>query len=642
MPSSYPAERPGSPFLARLLPEADPPHARWYDRAAWLWCFAALIVILRTFDDYGITMDEAPHLGYGTQLLNWYDSGFRNTGALTFRTNYYYGGGFDLLGAMFRNLVKPMGPYSAIHLLGGLVGVLGLLGVWRLGRVLAGPRAGLIACVLLTVNPVYWGHLTNNPKDPPFAVAYVWSVAFMIAAIAALPRPSRALLARLAIAVGLALSVRVAGLLLICMFGLVLLLWAVHAGALRRSVVAFAAQLGAVSRIGVGVTLGAWLVMLLGWPWAQLDPLRRPLIALTRMSKFDAHRRLMPFAGEDIWNFDIGWDYLPHYFGLQTPEFVLVLAIVGTLYGAYTVLRYATRREQPRQVLALLLLGMAIWLPPLYAVVKGSILYDGYRHFLFVVPPLCALAAVMVELGLQRLRSRALRGALAGLVVVGVVDIGAQMVRLHPHEYVYFNRLIGGLPGAVDKYDTDYYGNSFKEAIEGLKAYLWRTEPEAYLNTVYYLTGCISMKTARYYSPPNFLSFKDRRGTKIADFQTGYTRYHCDDRYSDAPEIFRVERYGARLNIVRDLRGLPDAARLETAAFRTFRPSGARSVPVPASASAPALPVPDDDDTHENDTPAADSDSPRPARAEDSDSPRPAPAEDSDSPRPARAEDTEP
>ncbi len=608
MPSSFPAERPGSPFLARLLPEADPPNARWYDRAAWLWCLVAAIVIVRTFGDYGITMDEAPHLGYGTQLLNWYNSGFQDPGALTFRTNYYYGGGFDLLGAVFRNLAKPMGPYAAIHLLGGLVGVLGLLGVWRLGRVLAGPRAGLMACVLLTVNPVYWGHLCNNPKDPPFAVAYVWAVAFMIAAIAALPRPSRALLAKLAIAVGLALSVRVAGLLLICMFALVLALWAVHAGAVRRSLIGFARQLGAVSRIGLGVTAGAWLVMLLGWPWAQLDPLRRPLIALTRMSKFDAHRRQMPFAGEDIWNFDIGWDYLPHYFGLQTPEFVLALVLVGTLYGAYTVLRYGARREQPRQALALLLLGMAIWLPPLYAVVKGSILYDGYRHFLFVVPPLCALAAVMLELGLQSLRSRALRGVATGLIVVAVADIGVQMVRLHPHEYVYFNRLIGGLPGAVDKYDTDYYGNSFREALVDLKAYLWRTEPDAYLNTIYYITGCISMKTARYYTPPNFLSFKDRPGIKIADFHTGYTRYHCDLKYPDAPEILRVERLGARLNIVKDLRGLPDMARLESASRRSFRPSVPAPVPMPDD---------DDDDTAENDTPAADSETRRPAAAED-------------------------
>ena len=354
--SSSAVAHPGSRLLACLLPGADPRHAGWYDGAAWLWCLGALVVVLLTYGDYGITMDEAPHLGYGSHILAWYNSGFEEPGALTFRTNYYYGGGFDLLGAMFRNLVKPMGPFAAIHLLGGLVGVLGLLGVWRLGRALAGPRAGLIACVLLTLNPVYWGHIFNNPKDPPFAVAYVWSLAFMVAAIAALPRPSRALLFKLAVAIGLALSVRVAGILLICFFGLILLLHAVHAGWLRRSVSGLAAQLGLASRIGIGVTAGAWLVMLIGWPWAQLDPLRRPLIALTRMSKYNEHRRQMPFAGEEIWNFDIGWDYLPHYFGLQLPEVVLALLIFGTLYGIYTLLRHGARADQHRPALALSLI----------------------------------------------------------------------------------------------------------------------------------------------------------------------------------------------------------------------------------------------------------------------------------------------
>ena len=562
--------------------------------------------MLLTYGEYGITMDEAPHLGYGAKLLAWYNSRFSDTGALTFRTNYFYGGGFDLLGAMFRNVVKPLGPYEAIHLLGGLVGVLGLVGVWRLGRVLAGPRAGLIACVILTLNPVYWGHIFNNPKDPPFAVAYVWSLAFMVAAIAALPRPSRALQIKLAVAVGLALSVRVAGMLLICFFGLILLLHAVHAGWLRRSVSSFAAQLGAASRIGIGVTAGAWLVMLIGWPWAQLDPLRRPLIALTRMSNYNEHRRQMPFAGEQIWNFDIGWDYLPHYFGLQLPELVLVLLIAGTLHGVFSLLRHGGRRDQHRQALALLLLGMAIWLPPLYAVVKSSILYDGFRHFLFVVPPICALAAVMIELGLSRLRSRALKAAAGGLLVASAVDIGAQMVRLHPHEYVYFNRLIGGLPGAFGKYDTDYYGNSYREALESLKTWLWRTEPDEYLNNIYYITGCVSHKTARHYSPPNFLSFKDRHGAKIADFHTGYTRYHCDERYPDAPEVLRVERLGVLLNVVKDLRGLPERARTAAAAHRSFLAPRRVRVPVP---------MPDDDD---DDQPAADQDAPTgPSRAED-------------------------
>jgi hypothetical protein len=43
----------------------------------------------------------------------------------------------------------------------------------------------------------------------------------------------------------------------------------------------------------------------------------------------------------------------------------------------------------------------------------------------------------------------------------------ADMVRLHPYQYVYFNRLLaGGLASAVDRYETDYWSASYKEGIE--------------------------------------------------------------------------------------------------------------------------------------------------------------------------------
>jgi hypothetical protein len=300
--------------------------------------------------------------------------------------------------------------------------------------------------------------------------------------------------------------------------------------------------------------------MLITWPWALVDPIRRPFVTLTRMSVYSEHKRRMPFAGEDIWNFDVGWNYLPHYFGYQLPEVVLVLLLVATVLGVVAVARHLRDSRHLLPALALLTLGLAIWLPPIYAIYKGSVLYDGYRHFLFVVPPLTVLAALLVDLGAHTLVRRVGPGAwvavIAGLALVGG-DLLVTMVALHPHEYVYFNRLIGGVAGASGNYDTDYYGNSYKEAAEGMSDYVWRTEPAKYLDTVYYYRGCISARTANKYLPPNFTGHKARPGaSKHADLSLGYTRNHCDRRYPKSPVVFSVHRLGADLNVVRDLRGV--------------------------------------------------------------------------------------
>ena len=95
--------------LARLLPA--PVASRW-DTLARVWLAATLCVALWTFGDYGVTWDEAPHMHYGDLVGRYYISGFQEDGALDFRTNYYYGGGYDALGAVFR--VNPDGEPAAI------------------------------------------------------------------------------------------------------------------------------------------------------------------------------------------------------------------------------------------------------------------------------------------------------------------------------------------------------------------------------------------------------------------------------------------------------------------------------------------------------------------------------------------------
>ncbi|HEY0135785.1 MAG TPA: glycosyltransferase family 39 protein, partial [Nannocystis sp.] len=479
-------------------------------------------------------------------------------GALTFRANYYYSGGFDALGAAFRWLARPMDPFMAMHLLSAMLGVLGVVGTWRLGRRLGGPFVGLVAGLLLAFNPVYFGHMFNNPKDLPFAVAYVWAIHAMVGVIAALPRPTRAQWGSVAVTIAAAMSVRIGGVLLLCYLGLIVALYAFAQGRARRSVEAGLEYLWRIGGRALLTALGAWVLMLMTWPWALLDPLRRPFIALTHMSKFLMHKRLMPFKGEDISTFDIGRDYLPTYFGIQLPEVVLLFGLLGTVYGVYTLARHGHRQRVLVPALALLLLGLSIWLPPIYAIYKKSVLYDAYRHFLFVVPPLSVLAALVVDRLAAPLCRRSPRlgaGLVGGVLLAVCLDLGVTMHRLHPHEYIYFNRLVGGLGGAHGNYDTDYYGNTYKEAFTGLRDHLWREDPAAYLDTMYYFRGCISGYTASHYLPPNFRIHRTRPGGKrSADFHVGYTRGHCDQRFANSPVLFTVEREGAALNVVRDLR----------------------------------------------------------------------------------------
>ena len=198
---------------------------RWldlsWDGLARALLIAATVTVIATFADYGITWDEDVHNWYGILVLHYYQSGFTDLRATNWLDLFNYGGAFDMTAALL-NYVSPFDTYETRHLLNGLVGVLGLVGVWRLGRALGGPRVGFLAALFLVLTPNYYGQMFNNPKDVPFAVGMVWALNFIVRIIPELPRPSWSTIGKLGLAAGLALGIRVGGLLLLGYLGLAL------------------------------------------------------------------------------------------------------------------------------------------------------------------------------------------------------------------------------------------------------------------------------------------------------------------------------------------------------------------------------------------------------------------------------------
>jgi hypothetical protein len=100
------------------------------------------------------------------------------------------------------------------------------------------------------------------------------------------------------------------------------------------------------------------------------------------------------------------------------------------------------------------------------AIVMGSTLYDGIRHFEFIYPILVVLAASgWTAILCARHRSWLRRGA-AAVLAVGLASVLTFDVRFHPNQGVYFNSLVGGPRGAFARYDMDYWGNCVFQAVE--------------------------------------------------------------------------------------------------------------------------------------------------------------------------------
>lgn len=443
----------------------------WDTAAAALLVVVAVMICL-TFRDYGVSWDDGFSHTQGIDFFKWYGSGFRDHSVMTvYMSEYLYGGFFNAIAAFVANH-SPFGTYESIHLVIAAAGLLGIAFAYRLGKLLAGSMAGFLSALILTLTPTYYGHSFMNPKDLPFAVLFVVALYYLTRAYDDLPRLSMRSVAVTGTAIGLVMAIRAAGVLLLGYFVLLVGFWLIAQyrkdpsypsrpawTALRDGGVSF-----------VLVSFVAWVWMLIWWPFAQLDPVLNPLRVFLMSAKFTEWHWTVLYRGQYFQSDSLPWHYLPGSFLVTLPEYYVV-ALSGGLVAFVIAIARKHRGDQKRGVdaqMKLLFLVFAAFFPLAAVIAMRPIMYDGTRLFLFVIPPLAVLSGVslawLLSRGLPPI-SKMLVALL--LVLVGAVTI-ADMVTLHPYEYVFFNRSSGGLRAANGRYETEYWGTSYKEGVEWL------------------------------------------------------------------------------------------------------------------------------------------------------------------------------
>jgi Dolichyl-phosphate-mannose-protein mannosyltransferase len=520
------------------------------DRAADVAAITILLIVAAiagvTFRDYGLGWDDYSHAEYGDLLLSLYGSGFRDTRALSFVNLYMYGGGFDMLAALVAKIL-PFALFETRRLVGAAVGLVGLFTVWRVARRVGGSKAGLLALVLLCISPLYYGHMYMNVKDAPFAVAMALLLLGLVRALEEYPWPTPATVAIFAIGLGLSVGTRVIGgisalyvaasLLLVC--GIEMRRMGARDAALRMG--------NFVVALIPGLVL-AYCVMALAWPWSVTAPLN-PFRATEYFSHFFEKPWKEMFDGVAILVPDMPRTYVPTLFALKEPEIVVLLTVAGTA-GALIA---AMRRDLPTlQRATLLLIALAAIMPVAVTVIARPAMYNGIRHFVFVMPPLAVLGG-LAGVWLWRRLARFGRPALAAgalLATAAVASPVVEMVRLHPYQYTHFNHLAGGVKAADDHYMLDYWGLAFKQAADDLHAKLTLGLEYPAPRRRWRVAVCGPHHPAAVELGPEFITTYDTKG---ADFALMLGEFYCAEY--KAPILVEIKREGVVYARVYDIRG---------------------------------------------------------------------------------------
>ncbi|MFZ4599255.1 MAG: hypothetical protein ACOYNN_11470 [Terrimicrobiaceae bacterium] len=410
--------------------------------------------------------------------------------------------------------------------------------VCRTAARIGGAAAGWFAGLALLATPVFMGHGFINAKDLPFACTTAW---LLMATVGCVLPPAPLTWGRvvgLGLAFGAVLAVRPGGWFVGALTMLPLL---AHWSAFRRT----PRVLWALAGFALTTWMISWLVMIAAWPSAHRSPVFHPIQSMLLAGKFNEVYPVL-FKGASVPSNALPWDYYLTYFGLTLPPFFVIASLIGSVICVLALRKLETRWASGAVL-------FVIWFPMLVFVVLRMNVYDGIRHFLFIIPALAVAAGIGAVTGVRHLPG-SLRPAGALVAALFFASSLPSLIRLHPYQYCYFNVFAGERATIHERFETDYWVTSYREAAQWINGS--DSDPRVVL-------------AANSFSIPAYEHFASKETQLLqvmgdyrrspwpdgADFYVATVRYGQFRNFESAPVVRKIERGGILLSVIRGPRG---------------------------------------------------------------------------------------
>lgn len=438
-----------------------------------------------------------------------------------------------LLRSLFMAEGTPVEKLSFSHFLYFVMFQVGVVSLFFLARRWVSEAAAFGTALLFNTQPLLLGHAFMNPKDVVFmslltasAALGLWMVDRNGKSFQGTGRPLldgiRSFLAQF-----LCADVWLAGLLL--GFSSAIRIGAPLIGVVILAYILFGRKWQAVPRF-LAYGLIAFFFMILFWPYLWPNPVGRLIGSILNSAHYpDVHSTL--FRGTVVDSQHVPLLYLPVLLLAQLTETTLLFVLVG-IFSLLKKFRW--------DLVTLVLIWFA--LPAAGIILMRVSLYNNFRQVFFILPPLFLIAGVGLDWLFQLIQRPVIRVLLLFLILLP--GLYANVI-LYPYQYIYYNQLVGGVKGAYRVFELDYWDLAFKEA----QSHINQT---ADANANIFVGD--SKPSAQKFARPDliFNAFGGRKkNSQKYDYIIVSTAADSDEKYSEFPTIFVVEREGVPFVLVK-------------------------------------------------------------------------------------------
>lgn len=431
----------------------------------FLLIFFILILIFITYKDYGTTWDEKEYIDIGKYFLTGIYNYFGISHSLTYEgfipTAEHlktHGILFDVLVVFLNSLFKNR-DFDFIHLIRALLAMPIFILVGLIVRRFLGHKASFFSLILLILFPVFYGSIFINPIDIPAVFFFTISLAYFIYYW----ESNQNLARQLIFAFIIALTINQRSIFWYVFFLDVVALFLQSIWVNKKTIFTFLKKISFIF-------LCLLFFMHLTNPYLLKYPING-ILDMINSSKDYPFNILVLFEGVLRSSRDLPWYYLPKIILITSPLMTVALFFIG-LMRLIRLIRPMSLISVNKKILYLYLIAL-FSVPILLVILFKPLIYDSWRQYLFLTIPLVVIATFGLS-WLLEIRSGFIKVIIVIIIITGLGLTGREMVRLHPYQYIYYNSLVGGLKGAYGKYEIDYWGAGFKEAVLWFNKHIYK------------------------------------------------------------------------------------------------------------------------------------------------------------------------
>ena len=455
-----------------------------------VFCILILYLIYCSLN-IGIHWDELNIMQFGEDRLKYLFSLGSNTDYLNQWNSRFYPGAYSTI-AMFITKMFPIRyEIEILHIVNMSFGVSALFGLSKIAKELFNDKVSKITFLICFLNPHFFNHMIMNERDLIVAFCNIWATYLILRYLKNQniyqKRNKYIIFAGLTVGLGLGVRVVFLGTLLPIVFlSLIDILF-------LKKIINKNFSLKKFLFDCLKIIIIAYFFMIAFWPHTHENIFILPFkFVFESFSTSQIGAPLGLLNGEFYFTKQTPKSYIFVNLINKLPEFILFAYIIFIFILFNRKNFFATKFKS--FYYKIFIITLIIIFPNLVLFINPYSIYDGIRHFLYIIPYISIIPALIIYYLYSSLNNQLNKILLISILSMFLFFL-FNFLSLTPYHYTYLNTFSGKFINADKKFENDYWGISLRELINQIP-----NDEEFLYEKKIKLASCgISEGTLKYY-----------------------------------------------------------------------------------------------------------------------------------------------